>query len=68
MPCSTCTHLKPGETDKHYPRMFRAGFALCALAPRWRFMAPAATCERFREASPRALAARVAWPGMADER
>lgn len=57
MTCATCTHWSPKKSGA----MAKHGFALCAIGPAWKFLAPQHTCQKHKQATESVVSAREAW-------
>lgn len=53
--CTNCTNWRLKEAG----RMAKQGFGLCAIGPRWTYVAKG--CDKSKPAKPEVVAARMAW-------
>ena len=57
MTCQSCIHWSPKKSGP----MAKQGFALCAIGPVWKYLAPQHTCQKHKPAEESVVSARVAW-------
>jgi hypothetical protein len=61
MTCLTCRHWAPKRVTQEQRDMGKQGYFLCALGPRWRFLAQTHSCEKHEDATAEVIEARRKW-------